>query len=167
MLGNHKQTIDIIVEVSFIIGDIQGEDKIRGSAASYSDKLKRLCRKCDVSGRESDNPFVECRKLEMQPIIDLVVNEDKRSLKELNQYQVYSAFFHLGYGGCPFGIFSAACPIEPLHSLENGLMNDMLNILFNYKLEPRQRAEFDQIVIKFCKQPRQHFISSNPNKELP
>jgi hypothetical protein len=41
---------------------------------------------------------------------------------------VHSAWFDVGYGGCCYGIFSAACPVKALHALKNGLMSDCLNI---------------------------------------
>jgi hypothetical protein len=41
------------------------------------------------------------------------------------------------YGGCRFGIFSAACPIEPLHSA------DCLTILFKDVMRPAHKAELD------------------------
>jgi hypothetical protein len=52
------------------------------------------------------------------------------ALKAINQYNVHSAWFDVGYGGCRFGIFSAAPPVEALHAIENGLMqrNDSCTI---------------------------------------
>jgi len=40
------------------------------------------------------------------------------------------------FGGCLLGIFSAAMPVEPLHSLEAGLIADLLEILFSINLKP-------------------------------
>ncbi len=44
----------------------------------------------------------------------------------------------MGYGGCRYGIFSAACPVEALHAFENGLIPDALHILFDEEMYPAQ-----------------------------
>jgi hypothetical protein len=38
-------------------------------------------------------------------------------------------FQPLNYGGCGRGIFSAACPVKALHTLENGLIKESLMVL--------------------------------------
>ena len=60
-----------------------------------------------------------------ESIQDLVTQNCTDNLKELNQYHVQNAWFKVDFGGCPFGIFSAACPVEPLHALENGIIADV------------------------------------------
>ena len=103
----------------------------------------------------------------MDGVIQMVAEDNTEELKSLNQYNVFSAFFNLGYGGCPFGVFSAACPVEPLHSLENGLFLDMLNILFKEKLKPAHCAALDTLVKSFCKLPRQKYLSGGADKDMP
>ena len=44
--------------------------------------------------------------------------------------KMFSAWYDVDYGGCKFGKFSPACPVEPLHALENGLILDCLKVLF-------------------------------------
>ena len=41
-------------------------------------------------------------------------------------------------GGCRFGIFSAAVPVEALHALENGSMPDAIQVLFTEEMTPAQ-----------------------------
>ena len=94
------------------------------SAACYSDKMKRLCHKCDIKGKDTGNPYAKCMKIKMKAIQDMVEQNQTKKLDDLNQYHVQNAWFDVDFGGCPYGIFSAACPVEPLHSLENGLVPD-------------------------------------------
>ena len=67
----------------------------------------------------------------MKSIQDLVEQDKSKELKAMNQYNVHNAWFDVDFGGCPYGIFSAACPVEPLHALENGLMHNCLEVLFS------------------------------------
>ena len=45
--------------------------------------------------------------------------KDTQKLHSLMQYNTWQAFFDIDYGGSPGGVFSAACPLEALHFLEN------------------------------------------------
>jgi len=48
-IGGISKKVDIKVPCMFIIGDIQGGDKICCASATYSTKVSRICHKCDVS----------------------------------------------------------------------------------------------------------------------
>ena len=52
-------------------------------------------------------------------------------MKKIHEYNVQNAWFKVDFGGCPYGIFSAACPVEPLHALENGLISECIKVLYN------------------------------------
>ena len=130
-LGKYTKKVELKTPCFFIISDKQGGDKMACSAACYSDKINRLCRKCDVKGEDSGNPYIMCNKIKMEPIQKLVEENKSEELKEMNQYNVQNAWFDVDFGGCPYGIFSAACPVEPLHSIENGIILNCLEILFN------------------------------------
>ena len=66
----------------------------------------------------------------MKHIQDLVTQNHTEDLKELNQYHVQNVWFKVDFGGCSFGIFSAAYPVEPLDALDNGIIANCLKILF-------------------------------------
>jgi hypothetical protein len=166
-LGGYKKTVRIKPQLALIIGDIQGGDKIACSSIHYGNKMRRLCRRCDISGANSGNPYAKCSPIVMSNIINLVASNNTEALNAMNQYNVQSAFFDFRYGGCPYGIFVAACPIEPLHSLENGLMLHMMKILFLEILSKSGRAQLDHLAKSFCAQPRQRFMSAGTNKEMP
>ena len=88
-------------------------------------------------------------------------------MKAINQYNVHSAWLHVGYGGCRFGIFSAAAPVEALHALENGLMLDAIQVLFTKEMTPAQLVRLDALAKLLASLPRQKFLSSGAEPLMP
>ena len=147
---------------------MQGGDKLCASAPVYSNTLKHLCHACDVAGADAGNPQVVCQRIVSHDIEDMVTQKDHEKLHSLNQYCVQNAWFNVDYGGCPYGIFSAACPVEPLHALENGLITTCLKILFEENLRnPALKAQLDGLVKTMVNLPRQHYLSSGARKDMP
>ena len=165
--GGQCKRVNLKVPVIFIIGDMQGGDKICCTTCHYSNKLNRLCRKCNVRGDESGDPLVQCKRISMVKMMKLVEDDRQDILDQFNQYNVHNAWFDVSYGGCRFGIFSAACPIEPLHSLENGIIPDCLTILFKDVMRPAHKAELDSLVRRLTLLPRQRFASSGTEPGMP
>jgi len=56
--------------VAMMIGDLQSQDKICGRYL-VSANVPRLCRACDVTREESDNPDHKCNFLAMTDINDM------------------------------------------------------------------------------------------------
>ena len=52
----------------FIIRDMQGGDKMACLFLSYLNKINRLCRKCDVQGKDSGNPYIKCNNIIIEDI---------------------------------------------------------------------------------------------------
>ena len=97
-----------------------------------------------------------------------MVQENKsEELKEMNQYNVQNAWFDVDFGGCPYGIFSAACPVEPLHAIENGIILNCLEILFSKIKTPTKLGELDDLAKKLTELPRQGYVSSGADKDMP
>ncbi len=165
--GNHTKRVNLKPVCFFVIGDMQGGDKITCTSASYSNTMKRMCRKCNVKGSDAGNPFIECRRMSMVKIMDLVSQNQHDILKNINQYNVHSAWFDVDYGGCRFGIFSAATPVEPLHALENGLITDCVRILFEEEMTPKQKRDLDFLVRRLANLPRQRYASSGAEPLMP
>ena len=165
--GNVTKVVDLKVPVLFIIGDMQGGDKICTTACHYSNKMNRLCRKCNVRGRDSGNPLVRCKRISMEKMSQFVNDDDQVTLDRYNQYNVHNAWFDVSYGGCKYGIFSAACPIEPLHSLENGIISVCLLLLFNDEMKGTQKGELDAIVRGLTRLPRQRFSRAGTQPDMP
>ena len=113
-----------------------------------------MCRKCDVRGEDAGNPNIVCHRIVQQDIVDLVEAEDHERLGELNQYCVDNAWYKVNFGGCKYGIFSAACPIEPLHAIENGIIPDCIKILYHeYIKSSKDLAKLDDLVQQLTELP--------------
>jgi hypothetical protein len=166
-LGGVERVVNLRIPCAFIIGDMQGGDKICCSSAGYSNKMARLCRKCNVRGDQSGDPFVECKRMSMLKILELVNSNNANALKAINQYNVHSAWFDVGYGGCRFGIFSAACPVEALHALENGLMPDVIKVLFAEEMSPALLKRLDGLAKALNQVPRQRYLTSGAEPLMP
>lgn len=166
-LGGIEQLVNLRIPCVFIIGDMQGGDKICCSSAGYSNKMSRLCRKCNVRGDQSGDPFVACKRMSMLKILELVDSNNVDALNAINQYNVHSAWFDVGYGGCRFGIFSAACPVEALHALENGLMPDVIKVLFAEEMSPAQLKRLDGLAKALNRVARQRYLTSGSEPLMP
>jgi len=103
----------------------------------------------------------------MDKIKEMVQHNDTASLNKLCQYNVYTSWFDVNYGGCKYGIFSAAMPIEPLHALENGLMQDILDVLFKEYIVGRKKFELDLLAKQLITFDCQYYVSSGAQKEMP
>ena len=104
----------------------------------------------------------------MADIQQMVKLKRHDELDMLNQYHVNNAWFDVDFGGCPYGIFSAACPIEPLHAIKNGMVPACLSILFKEVIKkPPLLAKLDTLARKFTKLPRQKYLSSGSDKDMP
>jgi hypothetical protein len=167
IFGDDIKLVNLKVPVIFIIGDMQGGDMICCTTGHYSNKLHRLCRKCNVRGDESGDPLVQCKKINMVRIMQLVKDIRQDILDDFNKYNVDNAWFDVSYGGCLFGIFSASCPIEPLHVLENGIIPNCLTILFKDEICPALKGELDSLVRHLTFYPRQRFASSGSGPCMP
>ena len=165
-IGSYTKKVTLKVPTCFIIGDMVGGDNICSSVASYRSTASRLCRKCDVRGINAGNPYQECNKIEMGFIRYLVENNHVEELADLDQYPIHNAWFDVCFGGCPYGIFSAACPVEPLHSLEVGIISDCLNILFHEKMNGSKRSILDRYSKKLLKLPRQRYINGGTTEDV-
>ena len=86
---------------------------------------------CNSGSQELSSPTVgACKRLLMNDIIELVYTQNYTALFDLYQNQHWNAWFDLDYGGNPEGIFTAACPPEALHALENGVILHILKEFF-------------------------------------
>ena len=121
-----------------------------------------------MSGEDAGNPDVECQKIEVDTIKELVDYEDLIALNELNQYCVDNAWFKVNFGGCKYGIFSAACPIEPLHAIENGIIPKCIEILFKEQIKSTSHlARLDGLVQELLLLPKQRLFSSGSETAMP
>src|SRR5688500_3724300 len=93
--------------------------------------------------------------------MDHVTNNDKNDLYRLVQALHWIAWFDIDYGGNPEGIFSAACPPEGLHALENGIFLHVLRELFNETFGSNTCVLLDRHVHSWNSYPGQRFLWPN------
>ena len=166
-MGNYQKNVNIKVPCGMIIGDMQGGDKHCGSSVCYLKSLNRLCRQCNVKGDDSGNPLIQCKKMSMSKIRQYVLQNRTDKLQKICQYNVNVAWFDVDFGGCDYGVFSAAMPVEALHALEGGLMIDVLTILFKVDLKPLMQARLDALAVQMTKWDKQHFMTAGTNPDMP
>ena len=97
----------------------------------------------------------------MKDVMQFVHEQDGNALYDLYQAQHWIAWFDLDYGRNPEGIFTAACPPEALHALENGIFLHVLKELFNEILNPRTCGHLDGHVYSWNNYPGQHYLQGN------
>jgi hypothetical protein len=160
-LGNQTKNVNLKVPLAFIIGDIQGGDGICGWSAYYQPDARRICRMCDATPAAYDSKEMDnCQPLVMEDIKQMCINNETKNLHSLMQYKCWQAFFDIDYGGLPGGVFTAACPPEALHSLENGLINHCLIQLFDQVITKLTQRKFDEVVQEWVTHPRQKYMKA-------
>ena len=84
-LGSTTKCVNLRVPCFFIISDMQGGDKMCCSSPCYSNKWRRLCHKCNLQGKDAGNTSMECKKILIKPIQEMVNKNDKEWLDQLKQ----------------------------------------------------------------------------------
>ncbi|HEY9299394.1 MAG TPA: hypothetical protein VIQ31_24145, partial [Phormidium sp.] len=167
-LGKKQKIVNLKIPIMFIIGDNQGGDVICGRNVHYGKSARRISRICDAGPEQLSNPEIgSCTRLKMGDIMALVNEEKYEQLYNLYQAQHWIAWFDLDYGGNPEGIFSAACPPEALHALENGIYFHVLKELFQEILKHRVRGLIDAHVYKWNSLPAQHLMQAQQIEGYP
>ncbi len=89
----------------------------------------------------------------MTDVMKLVSEGNKSALSVLYQVPHWVAWFDLDYGGNHEEIFTAACPPEALHALENGIYQHVLEELFNQVIKTTTAAKLDTHIKNWNKYP--------------
>ena len=160
-LGDHTKMVNLKVPLAFIIGDIQGGDGICGRSAYYGKDARRICHMCDATPAVYDSRKPnKCNLLIMEEMKQLCIDKDLKKLYDLMQYPTWQAFYDIDYGGLPGGVFTAACPPEALHSLENGLVLHCLKEMFESVMSEKTKTQLDAVVQHWVSYPRQQQMRS-------
>ena len=119
-IDGHKNDVIAIPVIQFIIGDCKGNDLLCGRKGGHSTLMKGLCRDCDVSPENGDDP---CNDVSLKCNFITKRNIEGKSREELNQYSflnIKNCFSELSFGGCERGIYGGT-PAEILHALQLGM----------------------------------------------
>ena len=167
-LADKGKDVNMFIPLAFIVGDNQGGDGITGRAAVYNETARRICRSCDATVAAYDTIESDCcQPLNMDDIMSMVVAQDWDGLHALHQAPCWNPFFDVCYGGNPGGIFTAACPAEALHALENGLFLHSLKAVLGGCLKPQEIVLLDRSIQDWTKLPRQRLIRSSNFAQSP
>ena len=126
----------------FIIGDIEGHDKICSRKKGHSKMMTGVTHSCKVKRHECGNPQTECDYIYENEILSKqricqssTSSEDSRKeakeeLDELGFYSsVVNAFSNLDYGQTNFDVHGAV-GICGLHTIKQKFPNDVLGFYF-------------------------------------
>ena len=81
--------------------------------------------------------------------------------------QYLHLFYDIDYEGCKYGIFSAAMPVESLHALENGLIQDCLNVLYKQYITGKKASKAGLHCKNIQYLDCQYYITAGSQKEMP
>jgi hypothetical protein len=161
-LGDKGKFVNLFVPLAFIIGDNQGGDNICGRAASYGLYARRISRTCDATKAAYDTIAADCcAPLAMERIKALIIAKDWAALHALHQCPSWNPFFNVCYGGSLGGIFTAACPAEALHALENGIIPKSITNVLGGRLKPKATVKLDSACQAWTNLPRQKLMRSS------
>ena len=168
VLGDKAKYVNLMIPLSFIIGDNQGGDNISGRTCHYGITAKRISRCCDATpDNYADVSKDSCSFLLMDDIIQLVNDQEWDELDSLYQAPFWNPFFEVDYGANPHGIFLSACPPEGLHALEQGVFKHLLEEVLGVYLKPEQISKLDRVVQSWVGKPRQRLFRSANFSEAP
>jgi hypothetical protein len=95
LLGDETRMVNLKDPVIFLIGDLQGRDKMCCTTCHFLNKLHRLCHQCNVRGDQSgDHSLIQCKKMNMMMRMLLLVKDNQQKiLDNCNQYKVHNMWF--------------------------------------------------------------------------
>ena len=139
--------LNLIPIVGPIIGDSEEHDVLVGRYGSYN-RVQRICRYCDCSFFDSDNPYYAFTYTKQEDIKGMVENhsehEGRIRLNEISYHHIKNAFHTLDFGGDERGLHGL-CPAEILHCVRLGLFKMAVTCFYN-NLQPRHRGDLDKVV---------------------
>ena len=112
------------VPVQFVIGDCKSQDVLCGRYGSHN--CHSICRDCDCTFDDSDDPYIQCMPLKSSDINDLIENDNTDALKILSFHHHENAFNSVCFGGDEYGI-NGVTPPELLHEFRQGVFDTCLD----------------------------------------
>ena len=165
-LGEHVKRCDLYMPLQFIIGDVEGGDMLCSRYHYRMLKCNRLCRTCDVSTVDAGRTDIDCNRICVQDIKNLIAGEKYEELHSLAQRPTFNALYDMDCGNDPYGVFSMI-HTEGLHAIEIGLIPYMIEILLKEISPQKNISELDELVQRLCKDPNQHAYDNFPRALWP
>ena len=136
---------------SYIIADIKAVNKLCVHYNSHSENVKVLCHDCNCPTDLGNDPRHQCEAILKDDVQELVNNKDTEGLKQISQHKVENAMYKLLLGGIQQGIHGA-CPPDPMHTVNLGLMERLCECL-KFQMGGARMSRLDsiiQILSTFC-----------------
>ncbi len=171
-IGDYVSYQRCFFSVALMIGDSQSQDKMCGRYLAYAN-IPRLCRACDVTPEESDNPDHKCKFLSMSDINDLCLGalqlykpakygigidldeftpleikeaqlEVHENLRLLSQHMHINAFCDVWLGSNNCGLLESL-PHDLMHAFLHGVLMYVIEVIMS-PLNPTEKFQLDVIV---------------------
>jgi hypothetical protein len=140
--GFHRQKVrkKLIFRLAFIIGDTKGHDVLCCRMGSHN-KTPGLCRDCNMTTANADNPNISCQFLKQSDLAGL----NSEELRKMSFLRVPDYVFNrLSFGVSPYGI-NGATAIDIIHSILIGIMEYLYNTFID-QLTAKQYVELSKTV---------------------
>jgi hypothetical protein len=128
--------------ILFIIGDCEGHNKL-ASRYTSSNRVKRLCRYCNCSFDNTDDPFVKFTYTNHNQMFQIMHTGNASELQNLSIHCVDNAFEHLKYCDSDRGLFGSLCA-DVLHTIQLGLYDYFLEMIFLSKEIKDKAGEIEE-----------------------
>ena len=128
--GKVYKDVELVFFLAFVKCDGDEGDKLCGKYTSRGKHVGCLCRYCNVSPANADDPDVRVRMKTKAMIENLVNRNDAEHLRLLSQQNIRNAFYDLRMGSHTKCHIHSACPLDMLHHLELGLFQYCRDCLF-------------------------------------
>jgi len=171
-IGDYVAFKRIFFPLAYIIGDSQSQDKMCGRYLAYAN-VARMCRACDVSPEDSDNPYHNCNFISMDDVNDLCLtalklykpeeygvgdeldsfDEDEiheakleahENLRLLSQHMHINAFKDIWLGSNTYGLLESL-PHDMMHAFLHGVLMYVIEVIMS-PLTPTEKYKLDGIV---------------------
>jgi hypothetical protein len=130
----------LLFRVAFIIGDTKGHDILCCRMGSHN-HTPGLCRDCDMTTENADNPFVPCNFLKQNDLQQMT--EEQLRAKSFLRVMT-NPFNRFSFGASPYGI-NCATAIDIIHGILLGLMEYLYNT-FTDQLTGKQWDKLSETV---------------------
>ena len=117
-----KHDVIFKVPVLCIIGDTDGHDKLCGKYSNRTDRVKCLCRYCDIPFEFTGDPYHEFECINQTRIDRLVQQKDVTNLKKLSRHALTNGNAYKDVQFCSVDGVCQASPAEILHTTQLGLV---------------------------------------------
>jgi hypothetical protein len=171
-IGDHVAKKRLFFPIAFMIGDSQSQDKMCGRYLAYAN-VPRLCRACDVTPEQSDNPNHKCRFISMSDINELCLvalnlykpeeygigfdfgNFSEYEIKEAkleahenlrmkSQHMHLNAFHDIWLGTNTYGLLESL-PHDMMHAFLHGVLMYVIEVIMS-PLNPTEKYQLDTLV---------------------